>query len=215
MGPVGSGLKWLPSPDSYSTPRTSRPCTSLATPSGAPKSRTPSPITSRKLLWSTRARPGSLPETRSRCPIQTSPRSATTLPRRRSSPFIWKRSITAPYPATTCKLSSTARISRKESVYQRTADGYGNDTIKGKKGNDIIDGGAGNDTVKGGKGKDTIYGGEGRDVLVGGKGKDTIYDGSKPTASTGAGDDGERDLLDGGVGEDGCSAGPGDTKKSC
>lgn len=50
----------------------------------------------------------------------------------------------------------------------------GNDLIQGGLGNDIIDGGAGNDTIYGGEGNDYLAGGAGADTLAGGQGDDTL-----------------------------------------
>src|SRR3989338_5118376 len=53
----------------------------------------------------------------------------------------------------------------------------GNDTIKGYDGDDIIKGGIGNDTIDGGKDNDKITGGLGADILSGGIGNDVfIYE---------------------------------------
>ncbi|KQO46007.1 calcium-binding protein [Methylobacterium sp. Leaf85] len=50
----------------------------------------------------------------------------------------------------------------------------GNDTIKGGKGGDTIDGGLGNDTIRAGTGGDTIDGGIGSDKLFAGTGADSF-----------------------------------------
>jgi VCBS repeat-containing protein len=67
---------------------------------------------------------------------------------------------------------------------------YGDVTIDGGAGNDVLWGNAGNDSILGGTGNDNLFGGSGRDTLSGGDGNDTI-DG-------GRGDD----LLIGGAGDD-------------
>ncbi len=71
-----------------------------------------------------------------------------------------------------------------------TRFGYGDVTIDGGAGNDVLWGNAGNDSILGGTGNDNLFGGSGRDTLSGGDGNDTI-DG-------GRGDD----LLIGGAGDD-------------
>ncbi|WP_143151965.1 calcium-binding protein [Fibrobacter sp. UWR3] len=55
------------------------------------------------------------------------------------------------------------------------------DTIKGGIGNDVIDGDGGGDIISGGIDNDVIYGGSGSDIIDGGAGNDTIYgdDGAK------------------------------------
>ncbi|OFW80269.1 MAG: hypothetical protein A2887_06025 [Alphaproteobacteria bacterium RIFCSPLOWO2_01_FULL_40_26] len=67
---------------------------------------------------------------------------------------------------------------------------YGDVTINGSEGNDILWGNDGNDTINGDTGNDHIVGGRGDDILSGGDGNDTIkgYDGN--------------DLLIGGKGAD-------------
>lgn len=54
----------------------------------------------------------------------------------------------------------------------------GNDSINGSSGNDIIDGGPGWDDLVGGTGNDQIFGGEGDDVLQGNDGDDILYGGT-------------------------------------
>lgn len=54
----------------------------------------------------------------------------------------------------------------------------GNDTITGSFGNDIIDGGPGNDNLSGNADHDQIFGGQGDDVLNGGDGNDILYGGT-------------------------------------
>jgi hypothetical protein len=68
--------------------------------------------------------------------------------------------------------------------------GY-DDVILGLFGNDTLVGGAGNDRIDGGPGNDVIIGGPGVDRLIGGPGSDTILAA-----------DGNRDLIDCGVGND-------------
>lgn len=54
----------------------------------------------------------------------------------------------------------------------------GNDTITGANGNDIIDGGPGDDNLNGNNDNDQIFGGEGNDRLDGGAGDDILYGGT-------------------------------------
>lgn len=68
----------------------------------------------------------------------------------------------------------------------------GNDMLYGLGGNDTMWGGAGNDLLDGGTGDDVIGGGIGTDTLFGGLGNDTLY----------AGNDGDKDWLSGGAGDD-------------
>ena len=75
---------------------------------------------------------------------------------------------------------------------------YGNVTIIGGSGDDIILSNSGADTVTGGDGKDYIWGGSGNDALSGGAGVDTLL------GATG------NDSLDGGLGADRMTGGAGD-----
>jgi Ca2+-binding RTX toxin-like protein len=68
----------------------------------------------------------------------------------------------------------------------------GNDTLLGGSGDDRTDGGAGKDYLYGGSGNDTLYGGWMEDILQGGSGNDYLQDVS-PSASS---------VLDGGSGND-------------
>lgn len=54
----------------------------------------------------------------------------------------------------------------------------GSDLITGSSGNDIIDGGPGNDTLRGGDDNDQIFGGEGDDNVIGDAGDDILYGGT-------------------------------------
>ncbi|CAN0321438.1 unnamed protein product, partial [Phaeothamnion confervicola] len=49
--------------------------------------------------------------------------------------------------------------------------------LKGRDGDDTLDGGGGRDTLRGEEGNDTLLGGSGNDVLVGGDGDDTLAGG--------------------------------------
>ncbi len=106
--------------------------------------------------------------------------------------------------------------------------GYGNDTLKGNGGNDVIYGGVGHDKIDGGTGNDflfgeadsdTISGGTGNDYLEGGKGDDTLHGGADSDVLLGGtetdylygdsgndtllgGDDTSTDILLGGSGQD-------------
>ncbi|TAN64304.1 MAG: tandem-95 repeat protein, partial [Magnetospirillum sp.] len=52
--------------------------------------------------------------------------------------------------------------------------GSGNDVLWGNAGNDMLIGGVGNDTLHGGAGADTLYGGAGADIVDGGSGNDVL-----------------------------------------
>lgn len=54
----------------------------------------------------------------------------------------------------------------------------GNDTLSGSGGNDILDGGPGNDRLEGGTENDQLFGGAGNDTLRGGDGDDILYGGT-------------------------------------
>lgn len=101
--------------------------------------------------------------------------------------------------------------------------GAGNDTLIGGQGNALLDGGDGDDsllggsdrdTLLGGAGDDTLAGGGGDDVLVAGQGADLLMGGDGDDLLVGAdgqsGDDGARDTLNGGLGNDTLVPGAGD-----
>lgn len=102
--------------------------------------------------------------------------------------------------------------------------GFGDDTLIGGDGNDVLDGGQGNDWLygmggsdrliggegddylNGGAGNDYLYGGTGRDYLLGGSGNDFLYgDEDEDTLLGGGGND----FLDGGDADDLLLGGPG------
>ncbi len=78
-----------------------------------------------------------------------------------------------------------------ESGDDRLLGGAGHDQLSGGTGNDVLYGEAGNDTIDGGSFDDSINGGSGADTLRGGSGGDFIN-----------ADDGERDVIDCGLGRD-------------
>ena len=84
------------------------------------------------------------------------------------------------------------------------AGGAGNDRILGMGGADTILGGAGDDYLDGGDGNDVIVGGPGSDRILGGPGSDTIH-----------ADDGERDIVDCGTGNDRAYVDALDIVKNC
>ena len=72
-------------------------------------------------------------------------------------------------------------------------------TIRGRKGDDVIEGGSFNDRLRGGAGNDKVKGKEGDDIIIGGAGIDRLFGGR--------GDDKIRggkgpDLINGGLGND-------------
>ena len=78
-------------------------------------------------------------------------------------------------PATTWS-TSPAAVTRYGDV---TIDGgSGNDVLWSSSGNDMLLGGAGNDRMDGGAGKDYLFGGSGDDVLDGGNMEDILQGGS-------------------------------------
>jgi Ca2+-binding RTX toxin-like protein len=92
--------------------------------------------------------------------------------------------------------------SRRHSYGDVTIDGgSGNDVIWSSEGDDVLMGGSGNDRMDGGTGKDYLYGGSGNDTLYGGWMEDILQGGSgndylqdrSPSASN---------VLDGGSGND-------------
>ena len=106
--------------------------------------------------------------------------------------------------------------------------GEGNDLLIGGAGNDILIGGAGNDKLMGGTGNDKLHGGKGDDLLMGG----STANGNSPGALQAAlahwtagdlaaalfdlgaiTDDGVKDYLRGGKGDDVLIDGAGDKRK--
>ncbi len=83
---------------------------------------------------------------------------------------------------------------------------YGNDSLDGGAGADIIEGEAGNDTITGGAGGDLIFGGDGDDSIAGGDDGDTIYGGAGNDTIDG---DDDNDLIFGGDGNDSLIGGDG------
>ncbi|MFV2068625.1 MAG: Calx-beta domain-containing protein, partial [Pirellulales bacterium] len=116
--------------------------------------------------------------------------------------------------------------------------GLGNDKLKGRGGNDVLSGGAGKDDLNGGWGHDILIGGIGKDQLRGGKGDDLLIGGSIANEDDAAAlaaaladwssgdvaaarvdlgaiiDDGDKDDLKGGKGDDELFGGAGDKLKS-
>lgn len=85
--------------------------------------------------------------------------------------------------------------------------GRGNDVINGTSRDDWIEAGDGNDTVNAGAGNDGILGGNGNDLLHGQDGSDRIYGDAGADTLWG---EGGNDSLDGGVGDDILYGGAGD-----
>jgi Ca2+-binding RTX toxin-like protein len=89
--------------------------------------------------------------------------------------------------------------SQRYSYGNVTVDGGdGNDVIWSSSGDDVLLGGGGNDRINGGSGRDYLFGGSGRDTLVGGRGLDIMQGGSGNDTLT----DSWRGLMDGGSGDD-------------
>ncbi len=88
-----------------------------------------------------------------------------------------------------------------------------NDYLAGKGGNDHIYGLGGNDTILGGAGDDWLYGGNGNDVINGGPGSDHIFGGAG--SDTIYAQDGERDIIDCGAGQDRATVDAFDVVKNC
>ena len=74
-------------------------------------------------------------------------------------------------------LGSADNINLNGSVTLEAHGGYGNDTITGGAGNDVIWGDQGDDTVTGSAGNDVLVGGTGSDRLVGAAGHDILIAG--------------------------------------
>ncbi|MGH6893166.1 MAG: calcium-binding protein, partial [Dongiaceae bacterium] len=71
--------------------------------------------------------------------------------------------------------------------------------IKGKKGDDILNGTSQSDSIFGGAGNDQLYGHQGNDFLSGGLGNDLLEGGEGNDALSGGGGN---DVIDGGLGDD-------------
>ncbi|WP_320671068.1 calcium-binding protein [Patulibacter defluvii] len=107
--------------------------------------------------------------------------------------------------------------------------GYGTSRVEGRGGNDTLTGNDGTETIDGGAGDDRIEGGYGHDTLTGGPGRDTIYGDetsqrcsylSNCTVVPFGNDtiyarDGERDVIDCGVGSDRAIVDPIDVVANC
>ncbi|HSQ56162.1 MAG TPA: hypothetical protein VLM40_10515, partial [Gemmata sp.] len=84
--------------------------------------------------------------------------------------------------------------------------GRGNDVINGGSGNDDLSGGRGSDIVRGRGGNDDVNGDDGSDMCDGGAGDDSCNGGNgNDDLNGGSGDD----SLNGGSGRDGCNGGSG------
>ncbi|MBI3496133.1 MAG: tandem-95 repeat protein [Proteobacteria bacterium] len=80
--------------------------------------------------------------------------------------------------------------------------GAGNDVLMGNQGADVIDGGTGNDYLFGASGNDTLRGGDGNDTLDGGFGADSIDGGAGNDTGIIVGGQSAGDVYDGGSGSD-------------
>jgi Ca2+-binding RTX toxin-like protein len=74
-------------------------------------------------------------------------------------------------------MASADNISLNGNVNLEAHGGWGNDTITGGAGNDVIWGDEGNDTLTGSAGNDVLIGGDGSDRLVGSAGHDILVAG--------------------------------------
>ena len=100
-------------------------------------------------------------------------------------------------------------------------------TILGLGGDDVVKGGDGDETIDGGAGADSVIGGRGNDTLIGGAGPDRIFGdndagGCGPIicsiqsgSDTIEARDGERDVIDCGVGNDTVRVDAGDVVSNC
>jgi len=75
----------------------------------------------------------------------------------------------------------------------------GDDDIRARAGNDLVDGGSGDDRIRGDRGDDTVFGGSGDDTLRGDLGDDLVQGGDGDDNVRG---DGGNDTVDGGIGDD-------------
>ncbi|NFV79014.1 tandem-95 repeat protein, partial [Magnetospirillum aberrantis] len=80
--------------------------------------------------------------------------------------------------------------------------GAGNDVLFGQNGNDLLIGGTGNDTLAGAAGNDTLLGGDGNDKLIGGAGADVIDGGAGDDRVVAKAADMTGDVMHGGDGTD-------------
>jgi len=86
----------------------------------------------------------------------------------------------------------------------RVESQWGNDDIRTGAGVDLIMAGAGNDAIRTGAKRDTIYTGPGRDQVFGGRGADVVF-----------ANDGDRDIVDCGLGDDRARVDRFDATRSC
>lgn len=78
----------------------------------------------------------------------------------------------------------------------------GDDELYGEDGDDVIDGGSGNDTIEGGDGRDSVSGGDGNDEIDT-SGPDPLIDVEIfPGLPVDSAPENDRDLVDGGAGDD-------------
>jgi hypothetical protein len=102
---------------------------------------------------------------------------------------------------------------RKQPKGRHIVGTNGPDYLAGGGGNDVIDGLGGADTILGGAGDDTLNGGDGNDIITGGPGSDHINGGAG--SDTIHADDGERDYVDCGPGNDRAYVDSLDVVKNC
>ena len=80
--------------------------------------------------------------------------------------------------------------------------GFGGDRLRGGPDSDWVSGGNGRDRVSGNRGDDAVWGNRGADLVFGGWGADLIFGGLGPDRLHALAPDGQRDLLDCGLGRD-------------
>ena len=152
---------------------------------------------------------------------------------RSTSPWTAWRTTVAAARATTSRTSKIWTTARG-----KAAGSAGNDyiylfpaasgsTILGLGGDDVVKGGDGDETIDGGAGADSVIGGRGNDTLTGGAGPDRIFGdndagGCGPIicsiqsgSDTIEARDGERDVIDCGVGNDTARVDAGDVVSNC
>lgn len=99
--------------------------------------------------------------------------------------------------------SGSDRIVGTDEANDKISGGDGNDTLFGKRGDDLIIGGDGNDMLSGSFGNDTLIGGDGDDRLFGAVGDDLLIGGAgNDRIQAGPSGENERDVIYGGEGAD-------------
>ena len=105
--------------------------------------------------------------------------------------------ITRDCPGGTCKGTDRADTLNGSNGFDKILGEPGNDKLYGNDGDDMIKGGQGSDDIYGDVGNDRVKGAQGSDRVFGGEGDDLVRGGTHGKVN-----DGVRDVLDCGLGND-------------